>query len=235
MAKKERDKIMLAEHIVEVRHEASGTFLDVRGYVADYIREKKLFPHWQIDANIINFRDTPEGIKKEAAFVGFKSAGYIAYDPETRNYFPDRATAFWKALQENGHYKIPNPSRLGIRTKIFIPTNQKFDEISKSIFATFYTEKAMRLIGGKGKDVQLVFDLNEGQFEVNFRCGPMHEKEIEKHLNFESEHFSKCGLFIDLDYYKTEKLSHNEIPKLMKEAVAFSWEKAEIIATELGI
>ncbi|MEW6518681.1 MAG: hypothetical protein AB1461_04645 [Thermodesulfobacteriota bacterium] len=235
MAKKERDKIMLAEHIVEVRHEASGTFLDVRGYVADYIRDKKIFPHWQIDSNIINFRDIPDGVKKEAAFVGFKSAGYIVYNPDTKNYFPDKASAFWKALQENGHYKIPAPTRLGVRTKIFIPTNQKFDEISKLLFEVFYTEKAKKLLGGKEKDVQLAVDLDEGQFEVHFRCGPMHENEIEKHLNFESEHFSKCGLFIDLDYYKTTKLSHKDIPKLMKEAVAFSWEKAEKIATELGI
>ena len=83
MAKKEKDKIMLAEHILEVRHEASGTFLDVRGYVADYIRGKNIFPHWKIDTNIINFRDIANGINKEGAFVGYKSAGYIVYNPDT--------------------------------------------------------------------------------------------------------------------------------------------------------
>lgn len=103
------------------------------------------------------------------------------------------------------------------------------------LFETFYTEKAKKLIGGKEKDVQLAVDLDEGQFEVHFRCGPMHENETKKHLNFESEHFKKCGLFVDLDYYKIKKISHNNIPKLMKEAVSFSWEKAEKIATELGI
>lgn len=127
------------------------------------------------------------------------------YNPNTKNYFPDKASAFWKALKENGHYKIPAPTRLGVRKKIkiFIPTNNKFDEISKLLFEAFYTDKAKKLLGGKEKDVQLAVDLDEGQFEVHFRCDPMHENEIEKHLNFESEHFSKCGLFIDLDYYKT--------------------------------
>jgi len=47
MTKTDRDKIMLAEHVLEVRHEASGTFLDVRGYVADYIRREKFLPHWK--------------------------------------------------------------------------------------------------------------------------------------------------------------------------------------------
>ena len=32
---------MLAEHILEVRHEASGAFLDARGRIGDYIRQKK--------------------------------------------------------------------------------------------------------------------------------------------------------------------------------------------------
>jgi len=235
MSKKDRDKIMLAEHVVEIRHEASGTFLDVRGYVADYIREKNLFPHWQIDSNIINFRDKSDGVNKEAAFVGFKSTGYIVYNPDTKNYFSDKASAFWKSLKENGHYKIPEATRIGVRTKIFIPTIKKFDEISKLLFDTFYTEKAKNLFGGKEKDVQLVVDLVEGQFEVHFYGGPMHADEIKKHLKFKSDHFTKCGLFFDLDYYKTENLSHKDIPKLIKEAVTLSWSKAEKISTELGI
>lgn len=235
MSKTDKDKIMLAEHIVEIRYEASGTFLDVRGYVADYIREQKLFPHWRIDSNIINFRDIADGIKKEGAFVGFKSAGYIVYNPDTKNYFPDKAISFWKTLQNNQHYKVPKPTRLGVRTKIFIPTDQRFEEINKLLFEVFYTDKARKLLNGNEKDVQLSIDLTEGHFEVHFRCGPMHENEVDQHLQFESEHFSKCGLFLDLDYYKTKELSNKDIPKLLKEAVNLSWQKAETISTELGI
>jgi len=39
MAKKADEKLMLAEQILEVRYIPSGSFLDVRGYVADYIRD----------------------------------------------------------------------------------------------------------------------------------------------------------------------------------------------------
>jgi len=235
MAKKDKDKIMLAEHLVEIRHEASGTFLDVRGYVADYIREKKLFRHWNIGPNLINFQDMEGEIKKEGAFVGYKNAGYIVYNADTKNYFTDKASAFWKTLLENAHYKVPDPTRFGVRTKIFIPTSLKFKELSKLLFDTFYTEKAKKIIGGKEKDLQLVVDLAEGQFEVKLHGGPMHEDEVEKHLNFKSEHFSKCGVYLDLDYYKTENLSHKDIPKLLKEAIGYSWLKAERITSEIGV
>ena len=50
-----RDKVMVTQHVLEVRHEPSGSFLDVRGYVADYIRNSGHFPHWKIESNIIPF------------------------------------------------------------------------------------------------------------------------------------------------------------------------------------
>ena len=88
MSNKDRDKVMLAEHTLEVRHKASGTFLDVRGYIADYIQQEKFLPHWSIDFNYVTFRDDPQKIAKDGAFIGFKSAGYIVFNPESRNYFP---------------------------------------------------------------------------------------------------------------------------------------------------
>jgi hypothetical protein len=51
---------MVAEQILEVRYTPSGSFLDVRGYVADYIRENGFLPHWKIDINVVSFRDKPE-------------------------------------------------------------------------------------------------------------------------------------------------------------------------------
>jgi hypothetical protein len=62
---------MLTEHVLEVRYDASGTFLNVCGYVADYIRQANFFPHWKIDLNIVNFSDEPENVKLEGAFVGY--------------------------------------------------------------------------------------------------------------------------------------------------------------------
>ena len=75
MAKNANEKLMLAEQILEVRYVPSGSFLDVRGYVADYIRDSGFLPHWKIDSNVVNFRDKPNGVQKEGAFAGFRNAG----------------------------------------------------------------------------------------------------------------------------------------------------------------
>ena len=94
MAKKIMEKmsggIMLIQQTFEVRHEASGSFIDVRGDVADYIKNKNLFPHWNIDAYTVIFRDSPDSIKKEAAYVSYKNVAYFVVNPEKRSYFVDK-------------------------------------------------------------------------------------------------------------------------------------------------
>ncbi len=235
MGKKTNENLMLTEHILEIRHGASGSFLDVRGYVADYVRENGLFPHWKIDTNVVNFRDMQDHIKKDGAFAGYKSAGYLAYNPETRNYFSDKAGSFWKKLLDNKHYKIPQITRFGARTKVFIPSTKKFEEINELVFKTFFTQSASDLIGGKEKDVQFIIEIQEGDFAVKICGGPMHAGEAAQHLSFESEEFNSCGFFLDLDFYQTNKLNHAQVQKLLREAMNLTWEKIENIANKLGI
>ena len=235
MVKKEQEKLMLAEHVLEVRHAASGSFLDVRGYVADYIRDSGHLPHWKIEANVVNFRDTPNEVKQEGAFAGYKSAGYMVYNPETRNFFVDRAGSFWRTLLKNNHYKVPDITRFGARTKVFLPSIKSFEEINAIIFDTFYTQQARDLIGGKEKDVQFVIDLSEDEFNVRLSGGPIHENEVGNYLNFDSEEFKKCGLFLDLDYSKVSGIDHKNIPSLLKKAIPLTWDKIENIAATLGL
>lgn len=235
MPKDKLNKIMVADHVLEVRHSASGAFLDVRGYIADYILNQKYFPHWKIDTNVVNFRDESDAIKLEGAFVGYKSAGYVVLNPQTHNFFTDRAAVFWKLLIKNDHYKIPEPLRFGARTKIFIPSKQPFDEINKLLFEAFFTGKARDLIGGKETDLQFIIDLKEDVFDVKVNGGPIHKDEAKKYFQFESEHFKQCGLFLDIDYFKTDQLSLDKIPSLLKQAIELTWQKAERIATSLGL
>ena len=235
MSKRNREKVMVSEHVMEVRHKALGGFLDIRGCIADYIKDKGLLPHWQIDSTIINFRDRPDSIQQEAAFVGYKGTGYIVYNPATRNYFEDKAIAFWKTLLDNQHYDIPIATRLGIRTKVFLPSKKDFKDINKLFFETFHTEKTRELLGGSEKDFQLVVDLIEKPFEVRFRSGPMHKNEAEKSFSFESKHFAECGVYFDIDYFKTENLSHQEVPRLVKDAIKLTWDKVERITSKIGI
>jgi len=235
MPKAEKDKVMIAEHVLEVRHGASGTFLDLRGSIADYIRTSGFFPHWRIDANVINFQDDPNTIKTEAAFVGYKSAGYVVLNPQTHNFLTDRASSFWKLLIKNDHYKIPQPTRFGTRTMVFIPSRKSFEEINKAMFEAFLTEKARSLLGGKEIDFRITVDSKEDVYDVRVVGGPVHKEEAKRYFQFDSEHFKQCGLFLDIDYYKTDELSMDSIPKLLKRSVDLMWEKAERIATGIGL
>lgn len=235
MPKHKDEKVMLAEHTLEVRHFASGTFLDVRGYVADYIRQEGTFPHWQIDSNVVNFRDDANSVKSEGAFVGYKSAGYVALNPQTRNYFTDRASSFWKLLLKNNHYKVPDPTRFGTRTKIFVPSSRTFEKINESIYEAFFTENARALIGGKQTDLMFTVDLKEEVFDLHLMGGPTHQDEAKRYLQFESDYFKQCGLFLDMDFYKTEGLSLSVVPTLLRTAIELTWQKAEMIASGMGL
>lgn len=234
MPQKDKDKIMLAEHVLEVRHDASGTFLDVRGYVADFVRSEKFLPHWKIDANVVNFRDQPDKIGTEGAFVGYKSAGYVVLNPQTRNFFNDRATAFWKLLLKNVHYDLPCLARFGMRTKLFVPSTSTFDAINKKMYEELFSENTRSLVGGTETDLQFTIELREAGFDVRVMGGPIHKDEAGKYFQFESDDFRNCGLFLDLDYYTTTDLKPDAVPKLLHKAVDLMWIKAERIARGLG-
>lgn len=233
--KKGTDALILSEHVLEVRHAASGSFLDVRGYVSDYIRESGVFPHWKIDSNVVNFRDKSDKVERDGAFAGYKSAGYVVFNPETRNYFQDKANKFWNLLTKNQHYKLPELKRFGARTKSFFPSQKSFEEINGQLYSILITEHGQELIGGKEQDFQLIVDLFEKNFDIKLRIGPIKHDEAGKYLNFESDQFKKCGLFIDIDVYKTKDLSHSGVTKLLKEAMELTWVKLENIANKVGI
>jgi hypothetical protein len=235
MAKKQDEKLMLAEQILEVRHVPSGSFLDVRGYVADYVRESGFLPHWKIDTNVVAFRDKPDKVQKEGAFAGYRSAGYFVYDPETRNLFVDRAGLFWRTIQRNQHYKLPALERFGARTKVFLPSEKTFDEVNSDIYRIFYTDRAREVIGGKEKDVHFTIELQEQDFDVRVGGGPIHKGEVGRYLSFESKQFEKAGFFVDLDFYRTTELTHEDVPKLLRVAVELTWSKVERLAAAIGV
>lgn len=229
------NQIMLAEHVFEVRYMASGSFLDVRGYVADYIRDSKFLPHWKIDSNTVNFRDHPQKVESEGAFAAYNKAGYVTYNPKTRNFFMDRGGSFWRILEKNKHYKIPPLERFGARTKVFLPSDKSFDSINKTAFNVLYTEKAREIFGGTETDVQFIVELNEAGFQVRILGGPIHKEEAGNYLGFQADEFQKAGFFLDLDFYKTKDFQNKDIPYLLKKAVELTWTKVENIAGAIGL
>lgn len=232
---KRNDALILSEHVLEVRHAASGSFLDVRGYVADYIRERGVFPHWKIDSNVVNFRDKSDNVERDGAFAGYKSAGYVAFNPETKNYFQDKANKYWNVLIKNQHYKLPELKRFGARTKSFFPSPKSFEEINSQLYSKLITKDGQELMGGIEQDFQLIVDLFDKNFDIKLRIGPIKHDEAGNYLNFESKQFEKCGLFIDIDVYQTKGLNHSGVPKLLKDAMEITWAKLENIANKVGI
>jgi len=226
---------MLAEQVMEVRYLPSGSFLDVRGYVADYIRDSGFLPHWKIEANTVQFRDQPDKVLKEGAFAGYRNAGYLSYDPPTRNFFMDRGLLFWRTLEKNKHYPIPSIERFGARTKVFLPSLHTFDQLNQSVFATIYTDKARDVFGVKETDVQFIVEGKEEDFEVRLFGGPIHKDEVNQHLPFESEEFAKPGLFLDIDFYRTTSLKSEDIPRLLRSVIDLTWKKVESLAEVIGV
>jgi len=232
---KKSTEVMVVEHIFEVRHHASGKFLDVRGLIADYIKAQGLFPHWNIDANVINFRDDKETIKSDGAFIGYSSAGYIVYNPDTKNYFKDKAGSFWKNLKSNQHYNIPDLLRFGARSKIFIPINDSFENIHKKIFDAFFKNNINTIIKGKIDDTQFVFDITDDIYKVKIKGGPVNKNEVEKYMSFQSEEFKKEGIYFDLDYTIIENIDEKNMKKYLEKSIEKTWIQVESILEEIGI
>jgi hypothetical protein len=235
MAKKDAERVIVADHLLEVRHAASGTFLDVRGSLADHIRSKEVFRHWKIGPNVIEFRDAEGALQQEGAFLGYKSLGYTVQDPQTRNFFGDKACAFWKLVLEIPDYKLPQLTRFGTRMKAFVPSSKSFEKINESMYKRLFTLDTRNMIGGQEKDLQLTLELREGEFDVRIAAGPMHKNEAEGHFDFESRYFPKAGLFLDIDFYKTDNLNPESVPGLLLDAVSRMWNRVELIATGIGL
>lgn len=226
MAQKMEDRPIIAEQVFELRHEATGTFLDKRGFVADYVRKHK-FPHWRIETNAIQFYDAEKGIEKDGALVGYRSVGYYVYNPDTKNYFSDKAVAFWEVLRKNEHYEIPEPKRFGLRTKMFVPVALEFEQINKRIYAAFVTPEGVKVFGGSPTDMQIMLDLDEGAFTVHCVLGPLRKKEAGRWFPFESKQFESGGIFFDIDIATTKDLKLGAVPSLIEDAAALSWEKLD--------
>lgn len=233
MAKEE--KIMVTEHIFEIRHGAVGSFLDVRGYVADYIRDSGFLPHWKIDTNVVSFMDESNKVEKEGAFAGYKSFGYFTYNPPTKNFFQDRANLFVKLLDKNKDYSIPSYTRFGSRSKIFVPYNKDFETLNKILNEKFVSDNLREIISHNETDMQIVLEYRDKGFNSRIRLGPMHKHEVKSHMSFDAKYFDQVGLFLDIDYFKTDNIENSKIKNILIESMNSIWDKVDKICHEIGI
>lgn len=229
------NKVIVSEHVLEIRHHATGRLLDVRGNVADYIKSAEIFPHWEIDTNVVKFRDAPEKPEKVGAFAGYQSAGVFVYDPDTRNYFEDKSGKFWRTLVKNQHYVVPDITRFGCRSKLFYNSAKSFEEINSAIYTKFFSDDFRTLMGKKEKDLQIVIELKEQEFDIRITIGPIHKDEANRYFTFQSDHFTDAGVYLDVDVYKSTGVTEKDVPSLTKKAMEIAWGKADSIAAKVGV
>ncbi len=228
------NKVTVSEHVLELRHHATGRLLDVRGSVADYIKSADIFPHWEIDTNVVKFRDAPKKCEKVGAFAGYQSAGVFVYDPDTRNYFEDKSRKFWKALIKNQHYDVPDITRFGCRSKLFYNSSKSFEELNSEMYNKFFSEDFRSLVGKKERDLQIVIELKEDDFDIRITIGPIHKDEASRYFAFQSDHFTDAGVYLDIDVYKSADVAARDVPSLTKKAMEVSWSQADSIAAKVG-
>jgi hypothetical protein len=235
MSKNTSEVTYVTEHILEIKHEPTGKFLDVRGSIADYITKNEMFSHWNINETSVSFFDTPAGIKDVGAVVSYDKIIFLSYNPSTQNYFEDKAVKFWKILERNEQYVIPEIGRFGARTKCFIPSKLSFNDINNRVYTTFFNEKSANIMGGRQTDQQIIFDLNENDFQVRIITGPVKINEAKRYFNFSVPEFEHAGLYIDVDYYQVGKIPSTEIRNLFNNAMVLFWQKIERIKNAIGI
>lgn len=229
-------RIVVCEQILEVRYVASGAFLNKTGELADYIREKKLFSHWKIDTNRVDFQEAEDQKTGAKAFVSFKNAGLVVSDPPTQNFYKDKAVQYWKALEENKVFKIPEIQRIGVRFRCFVRLDADFSEIERKMFSSLCRDAVGKIFGGNRKDLQVVLDYREVNSLVRFTTGPIKKDEASKLFNFESTQFSGSGVFIDIDRHTSVDIGiRGTVPSFIGEASALTWKNVEEALKEMGL
>ncbi len=230
-----QDSLVISESIFEIRHEPSGIFLDKRGYIADHIRGNNLFNHWQIENNLVQFRDDPKIVKKIGGFVGYKSIGLFCFDPETSNLFEDKAIQFWNTVKKNQIYQIPELLRFGCRTKAFISCDKDFKQLNKELYSNFFSDSFKSLVGKGQEDLQIVIRQKQESLTINLTIGPVQKNEAGQYFNFENETFEKSGIYIDIDVSNQPPISHSEIKALIKKSMSITWDRIDEISKSVGL
>lgn len=226
----------IAEEVLEVRYEPRGSFLAHAGEVADLVRDKGLFVHWELDRDRVDFRDSVVGGKDLTAFISFRNAGASAVNVPTRNFFRDQAMKFWKLVEQNDVFKIPKIQRIGVRNRCFIPLRSPFEAIEARVFDLLCKEDVIRVLGAKRRDVQVTLDLEDELGKLRTTIGPLERGEAKKLFRWETERFADAGVFVDIDtWWESRGDQSRSVDDFVRRATEKAWQRIDRLAEELGL
>lgn len=227
---------MITEHMIELLHEFSGSFLDNKGLIADKVRAAdNIFTDWKITPNSIEFFNAKDLKKQNEAIMGCNLIRYITYDPSSKNYFEEKSKKFFKFISNIKEYNIPNGTRFGIRSKCFVQIDKTFNEIYKAIFEKFFNKDSASVFGGRIEDLMYVVNIKESKYSMRLSFGPVNNNEVTKYMSFQSDDFNRSGIFFDIDCFYSHSFVSNEINNLISESIKLTSEKIDRIVLSLGI
>jgi hypothetical protein len=235
MTENKSEATYITAHILELRHEASGTFLDRKGAIADHIRKEGLFSDWKIEENVITFFDRNAEFQKCNAVVSYKNVAYAVNDPDTRNFFQQKAMSFWNNVLKIKEYSLPKISRFGVRTKCFFSSDLPFEDINSKMYKAFFSEKTEKIVGGKEVDLQIILELKELDYFVKIRLGPIQKNEAGRYFQIKKDVFKKAGIYLDIDFYQEGKIDNLKINSLLNKAMELTWGKIDRILAEMDM
>ena len=198
----------LNEHILEIRYKPNPKILDYRGTWAESISNHMKLPEWRIVENRIDIYDKDN---KDRAFVGFRNAGFLAYNTATKNYFPDKAVKYFKYLFSfEGFEKSPYIERIGLRSKFCKEYNGSFDELKDKYSSNYLylTKRAKEILNAKLLDIGGPLNFADKYGNFNTMSGPMTDEQIPQFFEA-TEDLPAVGLYFDIDYWQKPKRELN--------------------------
>lgn len=236
MKKNDSIKTFVAEEILEVRFTPRAAFITHSGEIADYISDSKLFPIWEIDGSVIKFKDQPNSPKNLHAFMSYKNLGIVAIDAPTENFFPDKASKYWKTVSENKLFEIPTIQRIGVRQRIFVRLDIAFEEIENKMFDYLCKSDVTSILGGKRNDFQFVIDTKVNRNKLRAIFGPITKGQAKELFNFQSQNFDYAGAFFDFDFsIEDNDCTQKQVEEFIRSTPQKNWTSVHSLLEKMGL
>jgi hypothetical protein len=217
---------VINEHILEIRYKANPKILDFRGTWAEGISNHMDLKHWRIVENRVDVFNDNSSLH---AFVGFKSAGFVAQDTDTKNFFSDKAVKFFRYLFSlDGFGKDIYTTRIGVRSRFAQEYKDDFKNLMIKYSQNYLrlTEEAKKAINAELVDIggPLNFKDKEGNF--NTMSGPMKSEQLQDFFD-NREKLPEVSFYYDIDYWITpdKVLDEREIIRKVQTFSLSAWER----------
>lgn len=223
------DRLIVAEHVLEVRFKAFGRILDIRGRIADWIADHSDLTHWSISENRVQFQ-LSETSQREFAFVGHQNLGYAVRRPDTRNYMPDRAMRFIAELLRVDEFELRPFTRVGLRLRVLFPYQGKFDALVQRVNDRLPTNNNLvEPFHATIEDVGPVLVLRRGDVRIKVQSGPMLRERSASILQG-YDNLPDVGFYLDQDHYQTDHLgrpTERDLAHIVRSFNSAAWEAVD--------